>query len=60
MSLVPQGGGTNRAGQHKWRTIYYAIGSTARTIRLCAVLLTLSIASTVPFVIMALAHGWLG
>jgi hypothetical protein len=47
----------------KWRTIHYAIGDTRRTIRLCAVLLALSvgtIGSAALILLMALAHGWLG
>jgi hypothetical protein len=38
----------------------YALDSNARTTRLCVILLTLGITSTVPFLIMAVARGWLG
>jgi len=60
MSLIPAGGGLRRAGEHGWATIRYALDSNARTMRLCVILLTLGITSTVPFLIMVVVHGWLG
>ena len=49
-----------QAWVRKWDTIYYAIGDTGRTIRLCAVLLAISISCIPPLLIMVLIHGWLG
>jgi hypothetical protein len=60
MSLIPADGGLRRAGAHGWETIRYALDSNARTVRLCVILLTLGITSTVPFLIMAVVRGWLG
>jgi len=60
MSLTPAGGGLRRAEAHGWETIRYALDSNARTMRLCVILLTLGITSTVPFLIMAVVRGWLG
>jgi hypothetical protein len=59
MSLIPADGGLHRAGVHAWETIRYALDSNARTVRLCVILLTLGITSAVPFLIMAVVHGWL-
>ena len=60
MSLIPPDAGTHRAGQHKWETIRYALDNNGRTIRLCIILLTMSAVTCIPFLIMTLAHGWLG
>jgi hypothetical protein len=60
MSLMPTRGGLRRAEAHGWETIRYALDSNARTVRLCVILLTLGITSTVQFLIMAGVHGWLG
>ncbi len=60
MSLLPDACGTSR-GWPKWETIRYAISDTGRTIRLCAILLTISIASIIasgaPLLIMVLVHS---
>jgi hypothetical protein len=56
--VVPRDDGTHRTGQ--WETIYHAIGDTARTVRLCAIILTIAIATAIPFLILALARRWLG
>jgi hypothetical protein len=60
MSLVPDTGGIHRAARDKWQTIQYALDDTGRTIRLCAILLTMSIACGTPFVVMLLARHWMG
>ena len=63
MSLLPNARGTHE-GWPKWETIRYAIGDTGRTIRLCAIFLTIGIvgvlASIVPPFIMLLVHSWMG
>ena len=60
MSLVRDPGGMHRAPPEKWQAIQYALDDTARTIRLCAILLTMSIACGTPLVIMLLARHWMG
>jgi hypothetical protein len=61
MSLILQGGGeAHRTGLHKWETIGDAQRDTGRTIRLCVILLVMGLATSVPLVIMALVHVWLG
>jgi len=60
MSLVPDGTGIHLAAREKWQTIRYALDTTARTVRLIAILVTMSIACATPFVIMLLARHWVG
>jgi hypothetical protein len=57
---LPCGTGDTHAGSHKWEAVRVAIDSTARTVRLCVILLTMSVATAAPFLIVALAHRWLG
>jgi hypothetical protein len=59
MSLVSHDGEIRSAGQYKWETIRYALDKTSRTVRLCMILLVMSAATAAPFLILALAHGWL-
>jgi hypothetical protein len=60
MSLIPATTGLPQMGRHKWKTIRYAVDDTGRTVRLVAILLTMSIACTLPFLILALALGQTG
>jgi hypothetical protein len=55
MSLIPATTALRQLGRYKWKTIRYAIDETDRTLRLIAILLTFSIACTLPFLILALA-----
>jgi hypothetical protein len=43
-----------------WVTISYALDNTGRTVRLCAILLTMGIASIAPFLMMALVRTHIG
>jgi hypothetical protein len=56
MSVIPGGAGSHHAGRHKWETIRYALDDTGRTVRLCVILLTMSLACCTPFLIMTLAR----
>jgi hypothetical protein len=47
-SLVPAPGGTHQAWAHAWETIRYAINDTARTVRLCVILLVLGLRALPP------------
>jgi hypothetical protein len=49
MSLIPPSDGS-----HRWETIRYASDDSARTFRLCVILLAERAARAVPFLIMAL------
>jgi hypothetical protein len=61
MSVVPRPKGGAR---QRWKTIRYALDDTGKTVRLCVIILTASVASVVasavPFLIFVLVHGWLG
>jgi hypothetical protein len=56
MSVIPGGAGSHHAGRHKWETIRYALDDTGRTVRLCVILLTMSLACCTPFLIMTPAR----
>jgi hypothetical protein len=60
MSLVPPGGGLHKTCTHGWgETVRYALDDTARTVRLCVILIVMGSASAGAFLIMLLVHGLL-
>jgi hypothetical protein len=59
MSLIRPGDRLQRQGPEMWATVRDAQGDTGRTVRLCVILLVMSLATSAPVLIVALAHGWL-
>lgn len=56
MSVIPGDSDRYKASVARWENIRYALDKTSRTIRLCVILLVMSIAAAVPLLILALAH----
>jgi hypothetical protein len=62
MRVLPSAvGRTNaRGARQKWKTIRYALDDTRRTVRFCVILLTMGVASVVPFLIIVMVRGYFG
>jgi hypothetical protein len=60
VSLVPRSSDIHRTATNKWDIIHYALGKPSRTILFCVILTVSSASPAVPFLILALAHRWLG
>lgn len=60
MSLIPPGAGIQRQGREMWETVRAAQDDTGRTVRLCVILLVMSLATSLPFLVIALTHVWRG
>jgi len=59
MSLMPPGPGIQHAGREMWVTVRDAQGDARRTLRLCVILLVMSLAGCLPLLAAALVHLWL-